>query len=139
MIRNLRMLDVTNYSEIQFGDIQYSSGKRTKKLFIPNIGISQTSQKHLESNRVNVIFGGHHSQVRRKYVLCEVTGNGYIVSGGNISRERFLYIYLFNKQSYLDISLINIFLFIYIFIFPSYSTVCVKVISSTLMPMRRLI
>ena len=52
--------------------IQFSSGKRTKKLFTPNIGVSRTSQKHSESNRVNVIFGGHHLQVRRKYVLCEV-------------------------------------------------------------------
>ena len=54
------------------GVIQYSSGKRTKKLFIPNIGVSRTCQKHSESNRVNVIFGGHHSQVRRMYALCEV-------------------------------------------------------------------
>ena len=53
-------------------NIQYSSGKRTKKLFIPNIGVSRTCQKHSESNRVNVIFGGHHSQVRRMYALCEV-------------------------------------------------------------------
>ena len=52
--------------------IQYSSGKRTKKLFIPNIGVSRTCQKHSESNRVNVIFGGHHSQVRRMYALCKV-------------------------------------------------------------------
>ena len=52
--------------------IQYSSGKRTKKLFIPNIGVSRTCQKHSESNRVNVIFGRHHSQVRRMYALCEV-------------------------------------------------------------------
>ena len=67
--------------------LQYSSGKRTKKLFTQNIGVSKTSQKHSESNQVNVIFGGHHSQVRRKYVLCEVTRNGNIVPGGNISRE----------------------------------------------------
>ena len=59
--------------------LQYSSGKRTKKLFIPNIGISRTCQKHSESNRVNVIFGGHHSQVRRMYALCEVTRNGNII------------------------------------------------------------
>ena len=59
--------------------LQYSSGKRTKKLFILNIDVSRTSQKHSESNRVNVIFGGHHSQVRRKYVLWEVTRNGNIV------------------------------------------------------------
>ena len=52
----------------------------------PNIGVSRTSQKQ-ESNRVNVIFGGHQSQVRQKYVLCEVTQNGNIVPGGNISRE----------------------------------------------------
>ena len=59
--------------------VQYSSGKRTKKLFIPNIGVSRTCQKHSESNRVNVIFGGHHSQVRRMYALCEVTRNGNII------------------------------------------------------------
>ena len=67
--------------------VQYSSGKRTKKLFTPNIGILRSSPKHSESNRVNVIFGGHHWQVGRKYVLCEVTRNGNIVPGGNISRE----------------------------------------------------
>ena len=55
-----------------YQNLQYSSGKRTKKLFIPNIGVSLTCQKHSESNRVNVIFGGHHSQVRRMYALCEV-------------------------------------------------------------------
>ena len=45
--------------------LQYNSGKRTKKLFTLNIGVSRTSQKHLESNRVNVLFSGHASGVRR--------------------------------------------------------------------------
>ena len=65
-------LIVSSYKKFKQIRIQYSSGKRTKKLFIPNIGVSRTCQKHSESNRVNVIFGGHHSQVRRMYTLCEV-------------------------------------------------------------------
>ena len=90
----------------------YSSGKRTKKLFIPNIGVSRTCQKHSESNRENGIFGGHHSQVRQMYALCEVTRNGNIIPWRQcFSRSDakflgviwlntcliFIYIYLFNK------------------------------------------
>ena len=87
------------------------------------------------------------------YALCEVTRNGNIIPRRQYfsrSDAKFLgiiwintcpiFIYLFiYLKSYLDISLIKIFLFIYIFIFPSYSTVCVKVILSALMRMRRLI
>ena len=46
--------------------------KNKNKLFTPNIGVLRTSPKHSESNRINVIFGGQHSQVRAKYVLCKV-------------------------------------------------------------------
>ena len=77
----------TKLMDVIAAHIHYSSGKRTKKVFTPNIGVLRTSLKHSESNRVNVIFGGHHSQVRRKYALCEVTRNGNIVPGGNISCE----------------------------------------------------
>ena len=47
--------------------------KEPKKLFTLNIGVLRTSQKHSESNRVNVIFDGQHSQVRAKYALHEIS------------------------------------------------------------------
>ena len=133
--------------------LQYSSGKRTKKLFIPNIGVSRTSQEHSESNRVNVIFGRHHSQVRWKYVLCEVTRNGNIVPQRQYysrSDAKFLgviwlntcpiFIYLFIYLIKLFRYFFNKYIFIYLYLyFYIHIVVYVKVISSTLMRMRRLI
>ena len=81
---------------------------KKKKLYTPNIGVLRTSQKHWESNRVNVIFSGQHLQVRAKYALCKVTWNRNIVPGENISAKLYIiprhdlikylsFFYLFNK------------------------------------------
>ena len=66
--------------------LQYSSGKRTKKLFIPNIGVSRTCQKHSESNRVNVILASPPNVcVMRSY--AKLLGMVILYPGGNISRK----------------------------------------------------
>ena len=63
----------STYSTVQVKEEEdEKKKKKKKKLFTPNIGVLRTSPKHSESNRVNVIFGGQHSQVRAKYVLCKV-------------------------------------------------------------------
>ena len=97
--------------------IQYSSGKRTKKLFIPNIGVSPTCQKHWESNRVNVIFGGHHLQVRRMYALCEVMRSysewKYYTPEAIFLAKR-CKIPLSNLTKYLSNFYIHLYLFIYL-------------------------
>ena len=43
MYQTLYFLDFSHYENTPI-QIQYSSGKRTKKLFIPNIGVSRTSK-----------------------------------------------------------------------------------------------